>query len=398
MDQNLIRIYLKRSGEFLIAFIIISSFLERAHSLLYEYWFSINRFNEKGFIIKGYIIDSLNDKYRVETSLFKKMKSIIKFIVTIGLLLFNSCSKETELEIPYSGDKMVVKSFLFTDQPVNVELSKNRPLDSGLDTFIRDATIKFYENNIYVEDFIYNYDENLIYHYDYISPSNYICKAGNKYSIRIYHNDFESVEASVTIPDPVPIKVVDTFSMNIFYTFRAVEETIILSGLKSVLCTKIEINDSPGEKNYYILDIDIPLVIEFQVPGGYPPPGIYWVPVSYDSEEKMIDGWIGNINTPEFNVKILSAYFPDKMFNGKNFIFTIFILKELVLKSEIHKIHIKLYSISEGYYYHIKSIQEWNKSHDNPFAEPVIIYSNIVNGMGLLGGASCYTDSTLVIR
>ena len=327
------------------------------------------------------------------SDLFKKMKSIIRFIVIICLLLFNNCSKETELEIPYSGDKMVVKSLLFPDQTVKVELSKSRPLDS-LDSvithYITDANIKFYENDIYIEDLVYNHH--------YVSPSGYICKAGSEYSIYIHHDNFGSAEASVTIPDPVPIKVVDTFSVNIFYKFRAVEETIILSGLKSVLCTKIEINDPLGEKNYYILDIDIPLVIEFQVPGGYPPPGIYSVPVSYDSEEKMIDGWIGNINTPEFNVKILSAYFPDKMFNGKNFIFTIFILKELVLKSETHKIHIKLYSISEGYYYHIKSLQEWKKSKDNPFAEPVIIYSNVVNGMGLLGASSCYTDSTLVIR
>jgi len=49
MDQNLIRIYLKRSGELIIAFIIISFFLERALYLLSESRFSINRFNERNF-------------------------------------------------------------------------------------------------------------------------------------------------------------------------------------------------------------------------------------------------------------------------------------------------------------------------------------------------------------
>jgi len=61
------------------------------------------------------------------------------------------------------------------------------------------------------------------------------------------------------------------------------------------------------------------------------------------------------------------------------------------------KIHIKLYSISEGYYNYKKSVQEWNKNKDNPFTEPVIIYSNVVNGMGILGEASCYIDSTVFV-
>jgi hypothetical protein len=317
------------------------------------------------------------------------MKSIIRFIVTIGLLLFNSCSKETELEIPYSGDKMVVKSFLFTDQPVKVELSKSRPLDSGLVTFIRDATIKFYENNIYIEDLVSN-------HYYYVSPSDYTCKAGAEYSIYIYHDNFGSAEASITIPDPVPIKVVDTFSLKKRYTWRSLdpyefgEETFFLSGLRPVLCTKIEINDPAGEKNYYILDVDNPPVeVEF------PEPGVYSFPASYDSEEEIIDGWIANINYQLGYLITLSAYFSDKIFNGENLVFTIFILKNEIA---LRRIYIKLYSISEGYYNYIKSLQEWNKNKDNPFAEPVIIYSNIVNGIGILGGASCYIDSTLVIR
>ena len=315
------------------------------------------------------------------------MKRIIRFTIIIGLLLFESCDKETEIEIPYSGDKMVAFSILFTDQPVKVELSKSRPLDSLMMHWITDATIKFYENNSYIEDLICNQ------FLDYVSPSNYMCKAGAEYTLYIYHDDLGASEASVTIPDPVSIRVVDTFSINKRYTWRSInpegEDIYFLSGLRPVLGTKIEINDPPGEKNYYILDIDKPPVeVEF------PEPGIRSYSVSYDSEEEMIDGWIGNINN-QFSYPTFSAYFSDKLFNGKKFIFTIFILKGENILNE--KIHIKLYSISEGYYNYLKSVQEWEENKDNPFAEPVIIYSNVVNGMGILGGASCYIDSTLFI-
>jgi len=321
---------------------------------------------------------------------FKKMTNIFRFIVIIGILLFVSCSKETALEIPYSGDKIVVKSFLFTDQPVKVTLSKSRPLNAeSYYNYLLNATIKFYENNNYIEDLICN-------PVLYVSPSNYMCKSGSEYSIYIYHEELEMAEVSVTIPEPTSIKVIDTFSINKRYTWRSQgpneygEEIFYLSGLRAVLGIKLEINDPPGKKNYYILDIDNPPIkLEF------PEPGIYSSPVSYDSEEEIIDGWISNINYQLFNVITLSAYFSDKLFNGENFIITIFVLKEDVLNGNIH---IKLYTISEGYYNYIKSVQEWNKNKDNPFAEPVIIYSNVVNGMGILGGASCYVDSSVVIQ
>lgn len=312
----------------------------------------------------------------------------IRFIIIICLFLFKGCDRETELEIPYSGDKMVIYSFLSTDQPIKVRLSKSRPLDSGLVTYIKDATIKLYENNIHIEDLICNYD--------YVSPSNFMCKGGTEYTLYIYHKKLGTSKASTEIPTPTPIKVVDTSSMNKLYTWRSLdvhrgrEEIFLLSGLRSVLEIKIEINDPPGEKNYYILDVDGP-PFEAEIPE----PGIYSIPFSYDSEEEMIDGWIVNRNVSPYVTWVYSAYFSDRFFNGKNFIFTIYVLKEYVINS---RIHIKLYTINEEYYNYIKSVQEWEENKDNPFSEPVIIYSNVVNGMGILGGASCYTDSTVVIQ
>jgi len=155
------------------------------------------------------------------------MERIIRFIIIIGLLFFVSCYKETEIEIPYSGTKIVVKSTLFTDQPVKVTLSKSRPLNAeSYYNYLLDATIKFYENNSYIEDLICD-------RIHYISPSNYLCKAGAEYSIYIYHENLEAAEAGVNIPEPTSIKVVDTFSMNKIFTYRYAEETFFFIGINT---------------------------------------------------------------------------------------------------------------------------------------------------------------------
>lgn len=46
-----------------------------------------------------------------------------------------------------------------------------------------------------------------------------------------------------------------------------------------------------------------------------------------------------------------------------------------------------LYNISQDYYYYRRSLELYNQTNGNPFAQPVQVFSNIQNGFGIFGGA-----------
>jgi hypothetical protein len=46
-----------------------------------------------------------------------------------------------------------------------------------------------------------------------------------------------------------------------------------------------------------------------------------------------------------------------------------------------------LYNISQDYYYYRRSLELYNQTSGNPFAQPVQVFSNIQNGFGIFAGA-----------
>tara|TARA_B100001939_G_scaffold117827_1_gene102252 strand:- start:1564 stop:2379 length:816 start_codon:yes stop_codon:yes gene_type:complete len=46
-----------------------------------------------------------------------------------------------------------------------------------------------------------------------------------------------------------------------------------------------------------------------------------------------------------------------------------------------------LYNISQDYYYYRRSLELYNQTNGNPFAQPVQVFSNIQNGFGIFAGA-----------
>lgn len=58
-------------------------------------------------------------------------------------------------------------------------------------------------------------------------------------------------------------------------------------------------------------------------------------------------------------------------------------------------IRVQLSNISKEFYDYQKSLSEHNRSDDNPFAEPVQVYTNVKNGFGCVAG---YNRTEVVVR
>jgi len=60
-------------------------------------------------------------------------------------------------------------------------------------------------------------------------------------------------------------------------------------------------------------------------------------------------------------------------------------------------VYFKLYSISEEYFWYIKTLNLYNKNFGNPLTEPVMIHSNIKDGYGIFTAAAVSSDSLVFL-
>ncbi|HKK62604.1 MAG TPA: DUF4249 family protein, partial [Bacteroidales bacterium] len=87
-----------------------------------------------------------------------------------------------------------------------------------------------------------------------------------------------------------------------------------------------------------------------------------------------------------------TLFFTDEVLNGQNY--------KLELDFEDWnangntKYEVELLCLSRAAYLYRRSIREYNQSSEDPFSEPVVIYSNIENGFGIFAG---YNTSNHVV-
>ena len=297
------------------------------------------------------------------------------FKLSLILFAFSVFSCETTEKIddfPLRPSKLVLNCYFNPDSTWKFQVSKSLSvLDNANLKLIDNATLLLFEEDIFL-DSILNPDEDGFYRFAMLP------KPGKNYIIEVTSPDYqEKLSASDGLPVPVPItktkvSIIDSsFYGDIYYSYG------YLSGN-----FEISLND-PGENiNYY----------QFKV-------------YSYDSVFNYIE------EIPEFEhlVKrsllvssddpVLSSHnnynnqllFEDRMFNGKEI--SLRINFEDFNPRRGKKYYLELLSLSRAGYLYRKTIDEYEMARNDPFAEPVMIYSNIQNGFGIFSGYSSHIDS-----
>jgi hypothetical protein len=62
-------------------------------------------------------------------------------------------------------------------------------------------------------------------------------------------------------------------------------------------------------------------------------------------------------------------------------------------RGDFYILKFELQTLTKDTYYYIKSLGASEWSNDGLFSEPVQVYNNIDNGLGIFGGCSSSTDS-----
>ena len=187
--------------------------------------------------------------------------------------------------------------------------------------------------------------------------SNLIALESNAYSISISHPDYDTVTSAMTAPKPVPLLSVDTSTVPSSSYFREMHATLNW--------------DDPVGKNCYIIKVKVVQTQEGET--------LYKLLKSSDPSIFNSNAELGNESW------LYLIVLDDASFNGESKSMN---LKFTVNQAFSEEYHFELYTCSADFFKYLVSIEKMSDTKDNPFSEPVLIHSNINNGLGIFGGLS----------
>lgn len=347
------------------------------------------------------------------------------FASAMLILLMASCEKE----IKFNGDivqpMMVVNGLITPDSTIRIHLSKSRFFLSNNEKTedIPNAAIDIYINGQAKGKM--QCKESGIYTSS-IRPS-----INDTVKLVIADTDIQGVQSEVVIPRQSILQSVDTATQTIrneIYEFDGYN--MVPTGRYSYmkeLTVKLTIKDPPAIENFYRLNIKMRTQMHYPDTtytwegGGeihYADTTVVWEEYEYfylegtETPNESLLGFIDIINSSAYSYTITDEFFDgkDKTLKFKflytspkigdstgseeddeNYYPTTFRTPD----SQSKQLTVNLQSISKEMYLYFKTKENADNVFDTFFTEPVQIYSNIKNGMGVLGA---YTNHEIKIE
>ena len=271
-------------------------------------------------------------------------------ILTIAL--FSSCQKEIRINLPKDLDRPVLNVLMTESRILKARLTlSGRPAEGEQFQVPEQAEAKLYENDVFREVLQKQTIDEKKY---YVSTTK--VQKDKKYRITATLPGYGLIEGSDSIPD------ISTVEIN--------NESVIVANSNTYkLKFNFLLKNNSREKQYYRFRIlyqnsDPKNNSSDKIPLEFRPVNTSDLFGSSNGEKKF---WF--IEKPQSaGETIFYSFTADS--NPK---------KPLALEVTI---------LTESAYKYLKSVAKAEDSQDSPFAEKVIIYSNIKNGLGIVGGLS----------
>lgn len=302
------------------------------------------------------------------------MKKIL-IIITSLLLIFNSCEKILNIDIPEGDRHIVINGVMKPDSIINVQVSKSKSvLETENIEYLSSASLKLYIDGTFVEDLTYTENGNYL--------STIKSQKDKEYKITADYGEMKTATAIGKIPDSVSI-------LSITYT-----NTETTDGKEHHI--KIKIDDPVGVDNYYFVALST-FYEEYDNYGN--PTGEYTESSQYfqSSDPVFRNGLLSfNLSGKE------GLVFTDESFDGLDYSLDITAghtyspvntLKD-GLGSQKYKVY--LLSITKDLYYYIVSFNNNQVTTDDPFSQPVKVYTNVENGLGIFSGYNIVSDTITI--
>lgn len=310
------------------------------------------------------------------------MKKYILIILLLATIF--SCTKTLDFDEANNETQLVLNSIILPDSVFAASISKSTSILTDRQVGqITGGTLDLYENGILLTQITSPTGQ---FYASGIKP-----KAGKSYRIVVNSNG-KQIEAETTIPDQAEVLSIDTSSVKDEYGYKRINY-------------KVKIKDPAGDDYYRIVVMNEQLM---QMKAADAKNGVkyyfyqtqYWI----SSDDPVFNSVYNNMGEDIVDMGPENDYniFPDDYFKGKEYSIqfqiwpygygyyspyssggydpnspynTIF---------ERQTIHIQ--KLSKDLYDYLKYMKLYNHYHDNPFSEPVAVYSNVKNGTGIFAG------------
>lgn len=297
------------------------------------------------------------------------------FIVLLLATTF-SCTKILEFDEGNNDNQLVLNSIIWPDSSFVATLTKSTSILSGDQIGqITGGTLDLYENGTLLTQITSSTGH---FYASGIKP-----KAGKSYRIVVNSNG-KQIEAETTIPNQVEVLSIDTSSVNDEYGRRTIN-------------SKVKIKDPVGDDYYRIV------VLKEYLNSSLYRNSIWKYYLTkqlsnISTTDPVFNSLYNNIGDNEIDIGPNNEYsmFPDDYFKGKDYsvqfqIFSQYSYSGYGFKTFYERNSIHVQRLSKELYNYLKYLKLYNYYHDNPFAEPVPVYSNVKNGTGIFAG---FNDDT----
>ena len=326
--------------------------------------------------------------------------NIIKTLIFASIIIFiSSCYKDIEL---YNSDDfeshLVVNAVICADSTISLTVLRSvvpGQLDSTID--IENVVVRVFEDGqpkgtLTRNDAPVYLDMDVLPHY----VSDFPAREGHIYTFEIEALG-QKVSAELSFPEKVSTVELelgdylysDTYNLSNSYIQYWTEFPL-----------SITINDPVG-KNYYMLAI-------YSKNYGFILDTITWLPTDTISEKHNEYGSVSfydlynevqYVNAPlPFSLNYWSGQtiiFNDEIFSEESFLVTPTANLGFLAKNgdNTAMLYYQVITISEDLFNFYSSINKYEATANNPFVEPVNIFSNIEGGIGIVAGYNMYLDS-----
>lgn len=274
-------------------------------------------------------------------------------------LLFSSCEKTINVNVPPTVSKLVLNSTSVTSGPLFASVSRTATIkerSSNPDLAIYNATAQLYIDGVFAETMIPDGTGN------YFSSVGAI--AGKRYEVRASAPGYTDVSATTIAPATVPIATLS----------RLADARKDADGNMQDLLT-LTFNDPAASGDFYIIRIMPPQ-------NGYPTGG--FCTNSPDASIETLDNDVAGDNTC---LDANNIFMRDELFNGSTKELKLYVPSEMVrpalFGTDTTYGNVQLLHVTEDYFKYMKSYIISDRSNGDPFAEPVNVFTNVNNGYGI---------------
>lgn len=324
-----------------------------------------------------------------------KPKSTLAILAAVALTVISAVSCETVIDYkgPDAQPKAVIYSVLQPDSLITVLVSESHSVFQMRyqPRQITDATVRVYRDGALLETLSYAEPAPV---QEYVPANPYSLYAsdantpepGSVYRVEVEVPGLPMAYGEAEVPFPVPVKITDTSSTEISY------------GLHE-LVVKLRFRDPAGEKNYYRFVASGTTGYYY---GDKNEPFNPFTPVSIQRQELSYGSLSDPLIAPQqeddiFDMYLQNTYFlfTDDLIPGREYLLRLTYTGVYPNTDyyEFLRARFCLNNITRDLYLHLQSYSAHIQARDNFLAEPVPVYTNIVNGLGVVGATSVGCDS-----